>query len=138
MPDAAKRKDLEGQKAFIRYWIDTYNYMRESGDPKPFLAACDSNSKFCSGSAKVSASVTKAGLWRVGDPIEISSIKAQGVGDSGADASVIAQVVEPAYEYFPTPNATDFSPRTSSQHHEVSIDLVLGESGWKLLEMGEL
>ncbi|WP_147391674.1 DUF6318 family protein [Galactobacter valiniphilus] len=138
MPEAAKKKDLEGQKAFIQYWISTYNYMRESGDTGPFLAACEKTSKFCSGSATAATAASSEGIWRVGVPVTITDIQGQGTGTSKADASILATLHEPPYEYFPAGSATGFSPRHESQVHSVSIDLRFTDGRWTILEMGQL
>lgn len=137
MPEAAKKKDLEGQKAFIQYWISTYNYMRESGDTGPFLAACEKTSKFCSGSVKNMDDFKKEGIWRVGGTVATSQIQPKAEGSTAASPLLTAVTVEAPTEFFTaTGAATQVKLMPASRTYDTTIALVWLNSSWSVFECG--
>ena len=67
MPALAKEKSEAGQKAFIKYWLETYNYAFDSGDVGPLRAASASDCDYCSKAVKgVDVLRKQNATWRVG------------------------------------------------------------------------
>lgn len=137
MPEAAKKKDLEGQKAFIQYWISTYNYMRESGDTGPFLAACEKTSKFCSGSAKILEELDDDGIWRVGGAVGVENLALASSTDPAATAAFALTVVEQPSSYFSSKGMATAIPTYDTTKRFASVaKLKFNPNGWAMLEIG--
>jgi hypothetical protein len=137
MPAAAKQKDLEGQKAFIQYWIDTYNYMRESGDTKPFLAACDNSSKFCSGSVENLEVLQAKSIWRIGGHVQLSDIKLEKPESPSSHATLNGLVREAPSKFFDKNGVSDFAkPSPEEKHYTFVGVLAWTDNNWKVIEFG--
>ncbi|WP_394159960.1 DUF6318 family protein [Galactobacter valiniphilus] len=137
LPEAAKKKDLEGQKAFIQYWISTYNYMRESGDTGPFLAACEKTSKFCSGSVKNLNTLTSRGIWRTGGAITLSNAKQDEPETASTNATWSGAATEASSSFFDSRGKSTFvKDHPNPTHYTFVAVLAEQPNGWRILEFG--
>ncbi len=137
MPEAAKKKDLDGQKAFIQYWIATYNYMRESGDAAPFLAACEKTSKFCAGSVKNLDDFKREGIWRVGGTVAMSEIRPKADGSTATSPLLTAVSVEAPTEFYTTDGvAAQVKLMPAKRTYDTTIALVWTITRWSVFECG--
>jgi len=136
MPPAAKQKSFEGQKAFIQYWIDTYNYMRESGDPEPFLAACDEKSKFCSGSVQILEELNNSQAWRIGCQISYKNI-IKDVSPHDIDKALVSLTImeKPCRYYDPSGESKKFEKQYDTQVSPSVASLRYDNLRWVLLEI---
>jgi len=64
---------LEGQKKFIQYWVDLYNYAYETGDSHLMRLISDSRCEFCNFVYKKSAQVySEDQAWRVSEGTKLN------------------------------------------------------------------
>lgn len=66
-PQGMNDNTLEGQKKFIQYWVDLYNYAYETGDSHLMRLVSDSRCKFCQATYKnTNEAYTVDDSWKVG------------------------------------------------------------------------
>ena len=139
MPALAKEKSEAGQKAFIKYWLETYNYMRESGDASLFEAGCVASSTFCTGSIKNQSYVQRQKMWRIGGKLSATKSVAQPNDGTAGSASFILNLTEGSFEYASSSSESKELPSSSSKReYRASIDLHPTDNGWAVYELGTL
>ena len=137
MPALAKEKSEAGQKAFIKYWLATYNYMRESEDISLFRSVCAPTSKFCTGSEENLQEIQNEGAWRDGGAVTATAISAPSKGF--ARNSWKLQLTElPSAFYSKSGPASKFPGSKSVSKYEALITLSWANSSWRTTELGQL
>lgn len=75
-PEAAKAKTKAGQKAFIKYWFQVFNYTVKTGDSSVMIKYSSASCEFCVYTAKGAKKMLQEdGVWPVGEgaAIQINS-----------------------------------------------------------------
>lgn len=71
MPDAVKEPTEEGLEAAVKYWWETADYLRQTGDPSAFQSVSGDGCQLCISLVDRWSEVYKLGGWAVGGESEI-------------------------------------------------------------------
>jgi len=135
MPEAAKKKDLEGQKAFIQYWISTYNYAFDTGITVPLDEASTPACAFCSAASSGAKDMyAKAATWRVGGGSSIEQIEA--LQSTGGIVKLVAKVIDAPARYFTASGESTEYPAKPRATTDATLSVRWNGSGWRLIDVG--
>lgn len=95
MPALAKEKSFEGQKAFIKYWLETYNYSFNTGDSNLMDRSSAKDCDFCTKSGKGARTMyTIRKTWRTQGGAILSETTFKQLPDQNGLSVVRAEVTE--------------------------------------------
>jgi len=128
MPAAAKMKSRVGLQAFARHWLASIDYLKRTGDSKPFLALSRPSCEWCTGIAKPYVDVYKAGGHLQGD-LESRLERFYLTGLSGANVGYVEFAVETStHQEIPSPSSSPNPQRGASR--DFTLNLVYAGGSW--------
>lgn len=131
MPAAAEERTLGGAEAFVRHWVDTFNYSTSTGATQPLETLSDDT---CEGCANI-VSATDV-IYDAGGRIESTGWKIRRVGVTPGETvrapSVAAQIQRSSQRVFQTPEGR--ADRYEGGPAAYIFDLTWS-GGWRMAEV---
>jgi hypothetical protein len=130
MPDAARVRTKSGLEAFAKYWMATADYLSQTGDSGPLMAASLPGCEWCSRLAKLYVDMYEAGGRLTGDlnsPISGFHL----VGLSGATRGYVEfRARTPAHVETPSSGASPRQNRAAVLDY--TLNAVYSAGSWKV------
>jgi hypothetical protein len=138
-PEAAKANTRAGQKAFIEYWLKTYNYAFETGDTKPLEAVSGKDCEFCANSiSDVREMHQQKGLWRVGGGVVVRGGNLTFNSTADYDYIVDVPILDRNAKFYSSPGDEVDGLSRRDTKSEVRIWLERTREGFKLTELNSI
>lgn len=139
LPALAKKKTFEGQKAFIKYWMETYNYAFDTGDTAPFGAVSAPDCKACKTiTTGAKAMRMKNSAWRVGvrTDFDLSTAKQRPAVD-GMQVIDVRATDQPGTFWTTTGESKSYKPiKGGTAQMRLWIEYIAGH--WRTVDMRKI
>lgn len=112
LPALAKKKTFEGQKAFIKYWMETYNYAFDTGDGTLITQISDRGCVFCKATQDGAKKMyLDRKTWRIGGGATVTSIGQPTLVQPGISRFTIEVKDEPAQYFTASGPSSHYKPK---------------------------
>ncbi|KRC63999.1 hypothetical protein ASE12_04030 [Aeromicrobium sp. Root236] len=131
MPAQAKEDTPEGAAAFVKHYIDVFNYASNTGDVGELSRLSSPECKGCQSYIKLYRDTYKAGGYFKGSDWKLGDLRLQQAGKTTYVTTVASTEPGPYKEAAGKPEH-----RSTGKDNKVSFAVSRGQAGWRLTQIG--
>ncbi|WP_147433624.1 DUF6318 family protein [Galactobacter caseinivorans] len=139
LPKLAKEKSFEGQKAFIKYWFETYNYAFDTGNTAPFKDASTADCAACKIISEGAITMwTKDRTWRDTSRTDVDLATAKEQPPAKRTHIVDARVNEKPGRFWTTTGESKLYQRATGGSAQMRLWIEYVDKQWRTVDMRKI